>query len=121
LNDFFKYAQYINELLKNEYVVRSNRELEIIKLRFKDSLSLDNRNILYLLSIDRYINEADKGANVLAIQRPTIPKKIGYVLTSYLILSMSAVLGGIVGIMYVLISNAIRKRKESSATQSPSH
>jgi hypothetical protein len=117
LDDFFKYAHYINELLKNEYVIRSNKELEIIKSRFKDPLSLDNGILQYILSIDRYIVAADKGANVLAIQRPTMPKTIGPKFNSSLILAMSVVLGGMVGVMYVLISNAIRKRKESSANQ----
>ena len=118
LEDFFKYANYINELLKNEYVVLSNKELEIINSRIKeDQLTLDNEIVQTIRSIDRYIVAADKGANVLAIQRPTMPKIIQPKQQSSpsLILAMSVVLGGMVGAMYVLISNAIRKRKESSA------
>ena len=34
---------------------------------------------------------------------------------SMLYVALSIVLGGMVGVMYVLISNAVRKRKESSA------
>lgn len=119
LDDFFKYANYINELLKNEYVVLSNKELEIINSRIKEGhLTLDNEIVRTIRSIDRYIVAADKGANVLAIQRPTMPKTIQpkqKQLSKSSILAMSVVLGGMVGVMFVLISNAIRKRKESSA------
>jgi hypothetical protein len=117
LDDFFKYVYYINELLKNEYVVRSKEELEIIKSLFKYPLSLNNNIVSTITSINRYIKTADRGANVLDIQRPTIPKKIESKSksNSSLILALSVVLGGIVGVMYVLISNAIRNRKESSA------
>ena len=121
LDDFFKYTNYINELLKNEYVVRSNEELKIIKSKLKDPLSLDNGILKTILSIDRYIVAADKGANVLTILHPTIPKTIQSKSKSKpkskssLILAISLILGVMVGVMYVFISNAIRKRKVSSA------
>ena len=116
LEDFFKYANYINELLKNDYVGRLNDELKIIDARFKDlgTANSDIVNTVHL--IDRYIVAVDRGANILDIRRPTMPETIQPKKSNpSLILTMSVILGGMVGVMYVLISNAYRKRKESSA------
>jgi hypothetical protein len=110
LDDFFKYAHHINKLLKSEYVLRSNQELKIIEARFKDMVRPDSSIVNTLLSIDRYIVTADRGADVLAIQRPTIPKKVSP--TSFLILALSVVLGGMVGVFVLIVRNAITKRKE---------
>jgi len=110
LNDFFKYAQHINKLLENEYIVRSNEEFKIIETRFKDLGIADSKIIDTLLSIDRYIITANKGAGVLRIQRPTMPKKISP--RSNLILLISLVLGGIIGVFFILVRDALTKRKE---------
>ena len=113
LDGFFKYASYINGLLKDEYVVLAKKELRIIDVRFKD-MDLANSDIASsVLSIDRYIAAAENGANVLGIQRPTMPKKVSP--KSSLILAMSAVLGGMVGLLFIFIRNAVTKRKEQLA------
>ena len=113
LDDFFEYATHINGLLKDEYVVRAKEELNIIETRFKDFSTANDSIISNILSIDRYIVSAEKGSNVLAIQRPTMPKKIEP--KSSLILPMSLVLGGMVGMFFILVRNAITKRKEQLA------
>ena len=113
LDDFFEYATHINGLLKDEYVVRAKEELKIIDARFKDLGSTDSNIVNTVLSIDRYIATAEKGAEVLAIQRPTMPKKVSP--KSSLILAMSIVLGGMVGVFFILVRNAITKRKEQLA------
>ena len=110
LDDFFKYAIHINGLLKNEYVVRAKKELEIIESRFKNLGSADINNVDTVLSIDRYIVSADKEASVLAIQRPTMPIKVSPKIK--LILSLSVVLGGIVGVFFILVRNAITKQQK---------
>ena len=110
LDDLFEYATHISGLLKDEYVVRAKEELKIINARFKDLGSADSNIVNTVLSIDRYIDTAEKGANVLAIQRPTMPKKVSF--KSSLILAMYLVLGGIVGVFFILLRNAITKRKE---------
>ena len=109
LNDFFKYTMYIIELLKDEYVERAKDELKIIESRFKDLNSADSNIVDIVLSIDRYIVSANKGANVLDVQRPTMPYKVSPKNT--LILSLSAVLGGMVGVLFIIVLNAIKNRK----------
>ena len=113
LDDFFEFATHINGLLKDEYVVRAKAELYIIDARFKDLGSADSNIVDTVLSIDRYIVTAEKGAEVLAIQHPTMPKKVSPKVL--LILAMSIVLGGMVGVFFILVRNAITKRKEQLA------
>ena len=113
LNDFYNYAEYINLLLKDEYVSRANDELKIIETRFKDLSSAESSIIQTVLSIYRYIASAENGDNVLSIERPTAPKKVAP--KSSLILALSLVLGGFIGAAYVLIMNAIKTRREQLA------
>ena len=110
LDDFFEYSTHISVLLKEEYVVRAKEELSIIEARFKDLSTADSNIVNTILDIDRYIASAESGTSVLAIQRPTIPKKVSP--KSSLILAMSIVLGGMVGVFFILVRNAITKRKE---------
>ena len=113
LDDFFEYATHINGLLKDEYVVRAKEELNIIDARFKHLGSADSNIVDTVLSIDRYIVTAEKGAKVLAIQNPTMPKKVSPKVS--LRLALSVVLGGMVGVFFILVRNAITKRKEQLA------
>lgn len=109
LDDFFRYANFVNELLKKEYVVRANEELKIIESRFKDLASVDSSIIQTVLTTDRYIVSAEKGANVLSIERPTKPKKISP--KTSLILALSIVLGGFLGVIFITIRNTIKNKK----------
>ena len=109
LDDFFKYAEYINNLLKVEYINRAKDELNIIETKFKDFSGTNDTIISQILTIDRYIAAVKKG-DVFTIQNPTLPKKISP--RSRLILILSILLGGMIGVSYVLISNAICKRKD---------
>jgi len=111
LDDFFEYTKHIDELLKDEYLVRAKEELTIIEARFKYFSATGSNIVNSILSIDRYIVSAKRGASVLTIQRPSMPQKVSP--QSSLMLAISIFLGGLVGVMYVLISNAFRKRKEN--------
>ncbi|MDC1055747.1 Wzz/FepE/Etk N-terminal domain-containing protein [bacterium] len=113
VDDFFNYAIHINRLLKDEYVVRAKEELRIIDARFKDLNSADSNIVDIVLSINRYIVTAEKGSKVFAIQRPSMPEKVSP--KSSLTLALSVVLGGMVGVLFILIRNAIAKRKEKLA------
>ena len=113
LDDFFKYAHYINELLKAEYIARAKDELNIIETRFKDFSTANDDIISQILTIDRYVVSAEKGASVFAIQHPTMPKKVSP--KSFFILAISIVLGGMVGVFFILVRNVIKKRKEHLA------
>lgn len=106
LSDVFEYSNYISKLLKRDYLVRAKKELGILENRVKNIV--DNQNvILQLLSIDRYLVQAEKGEKVLLIQRPKLPKKIsvGYGVT----IPLSIIIGMILGFFYIFLRNFIRK------------
>ena len=108
LDNFFKYAEYVSKLMKTEYVNRAKDELNILETRSKNFPTATV--ISQILTIDRYIVSAEQGANVLVLKRPTLPKKTSP--SSTVIVILSIILGGIVGIMYVLISSATRDHKQ---------
>ena len=110
LNDFFRYTNYINEALKNDYVVRARDQLKIIKLSQKDS-ALGGYNMFEtILLLERFVLSVEKGTNVLRIQNPTIPEKVSP--NSLVILVISVVLGGMMGAFITLARSSIRKREE---------
>ena len=114
INDFFSYQTYTNNLLTNEYLARVKEELQIIEKRYqtfyqKEFLDLDVAIFNNVLDIDRYMNSVAKGVKALTLSRPTYPKKISPKGRKILILSV--VFGGMIGAMYVFVSNYIRKRK----------
>jgi capsular polysaccharide biosynthesis protein len=113
LDDFFKYATHINGLLTDEYVVRAKKELKVIEERFNNFRDADIGVIKYVLLIDRFISSAEKGASVLNIQRPTMPKKVSPKFSP--ILTMSVFIGGMFGVFFIFLRFAIAKRKEQSA------
>lgn len=113
LNDFFKYATNISEKLVNEYIHRAEREMKIRENVFSDLNRKDGDTVEVMLTIDRYIFAAEKGGKVFNIHRPTMPRKVS---PKNSILALYVALGGIVGTMYVLFSNYIRKRKEYLAS-----
>ena len=113
LDDFFNYAQHINELLKVEYIERAKYELNIVETRLKDFSTASDAIISQTLTIDRYIVSAETGSKVFTIQRPTMPEKVSPKSTR--ILAMHIVLGGVIGVFFILVRNAITKRKEQLA------
>jgi len=107
LEDFYKYAIFINENLNKNYVERAQDELKIMELRYKD---LSSSNIIKtVLSIDRFVVTAKKGESILTIDRPSMPIKISP--KSILTIILSSILGGMIGGVCVLISNSISNRK----------
>ena len=110
VNDYFIYANYINSILRMEYLKRAKDELKIIKTRFTDFSNVNEVIIEQLLIIDRYIVAAEKGAHVLLFERPDMPKKVSP--NSPLIIVLSIILGGIIGMTIAIIQNSNRKRKD---------
>jgi len=112
LDDFFKYANHINGILKNDYVTIAKYELNTIESTLGEKF--DSSNIKALLSTKRFIFSSEKNnLNILTIQSPTMPENISPKNT--LILLISVVLGGMTGVLFIHILYAIRKRKEQLA------
>tara|TARA_B100000963_G_C22581417_1_gene651033 strand:+ start:563 stop:1336 length:774 start_codon:yes stop_codon:yes gene_type:complete len=109
LNDFYNYTNHINEELKSDYVLRAKEELKYVKESILNSSIASDAITTRLLEIDRYIETADNGGNVLSIQRPMVPNKISD--RGSIVIATHVIIGGIIGICLVFIQNAFRKRK----------
>ena len=112
MDDFFKYANHINKMMKNEYFVMAKDELKNIESRSK-SFTSANGIFTILMSFDRFVASVEKGANPLKILNPTMPTKVSPL--SLQILLSSGLLGGMIGVFFIFIRNAIKKRKEQLA------
>lgn len=110
LDEVLKYADFVNEVLSKDYVDKAKDELELINLRFAKLSSVDIGYINHILSINRFLITAKKVTKILFIESPTMPKKKSP--KSKLTLFASLIFGGMIGVIFVLISNSIRIRKE---------
>ena len=115
LFDFFKYSSHISVLMNNEYISLAKQELKFIEETLKHLNYLDSNLIDTMLSVSRYIYKAENVDKAFTIQRPTFPKKVSPV-SSNSIFALCVILGGMVGTMYVLLLDYIRKRKEQMAS-----
>ena len=110
LNDFYKYTNYINDMMIDDYTVKAQQELERIQKRYKKILT-SNKNIIdKVLDMDRYISDINREGQVFEIDPPTAPEKVRP--KSPRILVLCFFLGLIIGSSYVLIKAAYRERKK---------
>ena len=108
LNDIFDYCSYVEKILKSTYLLKSKKQIEIIKKRleeFPETYSM----MQSLLNIDKFILDIKMGAEIINLQRPTLPKKLS--LNKLTVLIISAILGGIIGGLVTLIRKSIITRK----------
>ena len=110
LDDFYNYASYVNNVLTSEYILRAKEEINIINQRFNDFSATTDIITSKLLAIDRYIVEAEGGANVLILSRPEYPVQVWP--KTQLLLVISFVLGFMLGIIYIFFSDANRLHKQ---------
>ena len=123
LDSFYDYLSSLNEKLTRQYIARTRAEIAYIERRFKDFWSADDAlqdQVLVLLqhanevrTLERYVDRAQNGAYALEISRPTNPVVTSATPKTNLIIALSVVLGGFAGVAYVLLRNAIRRRRET--------
>ena len=119
LEDFFNYANHVNNELKNKYIVRAKEEINLIEKRFSliDS-SIPSQSIIIkeILLLERYILALDKAKTVFTIQHPTMPRKVSPESKFTFILSL--LLGLIAGMFFILIRKLVLKNKVKLAKSS---
>ena len=123
LDGFHSYLSSLNETLTQQYIERTGEEINYIERRFKDFWDEDEAlrdQVLILMQhtnevrkLKAYVERAESGAHVFEINRPTPPVVTSAASKTNLIVALSIVLGGFVGAAYVLLRNAIRRRRET--------
>ncbi len=115
VNEFFKYCNYVNDLLKSRYFNNVNEalKLEIIRLnKIKTKANILNLpNSEYSNFLIMMKNDYD----VIFIEPPTMPKKTSP--RSLLIAVISLVIGGISGLLFVLFNNMLQKMNLRNQTK----
>ena len=104
----YLYLQHINTLLTARYLQAAKDALVIIEARFKDYSAINDSVVNNTLAIDRYIKSVEEGAEALTIDRPTRPREA---VSSAMVLVLAVIAGGLIGIFYVFLRNAIRRHK----------
>ena len=108
-NQYDVQIQQANTALTNEVYLEAKTELAFIQTELTDALLGTERVATNMLNAKRIIQSIDSGQSVISFGSVSVVKSSPKV---PLILALSVVLGGMVGVIYVLISNAVRKRKE---------
>ncbi len=103
LKDCFDYATFVSDLLKEDYLLRSQQELNIIETRFKDFSTANDAIITKLLAVDRYIAAVNKGYKVIGIFYPTLPKQTSP--RPVFTMALFLLIGLLAGIIYVSFRN----------------
>lgn len=109
LNEFYNYANHINNALVPKYISKSKKELTLLEKRYKGKTESSRYIIEKLFSYDQYISRLNDGGRVLLVEPPTIPVKVEP--KPFRILGIFLLLGLIVGIFYVLVQKASQNRK----------
>ena len=123
LDAFHSYLSSLNETLTLQYIARTADQINYIERRFKDFWATDValrdqvlnfvQHLNEVRELESYVERAESGANVFEINRPTPPVVTSAAPKTNLIVALSIVLGGFVGAVYVLLRNAIRRRRET--------
>lgn len=103
LDAFFKYSQYINDIIRIKYKLEAINSLSII-----DKKSSGNKS--ESASIELFLFQISQGEQIFTINRPTEPTNVS--LNKYLVMITSSLFGGVIGSFFVLIRQNIRKRKQ---------
>lgn len=108
--NIYKYTQYINNLLKTEYLSRAKAERKYLELANKNK-GEKSINLKSYLDNDRYIGKLEQGENVLLINPQTVLKKNKPAIARTLI--FFALISTIFGIIFTYARISVRNYKKN--------
>lgn len=100
--------QRYNQTITSEMLNEANDELTVIQTELNDALLGTERVATNMLNAKRLIQSIDSGQTAIAFGSPSITKSFPRVA---LIVAMSVVLGGMIGVFFIFVRNVIRNRK----------
>ena len=102
----------LNQTITNQIYNEALDEVTLIKTELNDALMSTERAATNILNARRIIKAIDSGQKAISFGSVAIKKTSPKV---PLVLALSILLGGMIGIVLVLVNNSIRKRKESAS------
>ena len=112
LNEYQSQIEEANIALTNEVYLEATNELALIQNELTDALLGTERVATNMLNAKRIIQFIDNGQSAITFGSVSVVKSSPKV---SLILPFLVVLGGMVGVFFILVRNAIAKRKEQLA------
>ena len=109
LSEYQTQIEQANIKLTNEVYADATSELAVIQTELTDALLSTEIVATNILNAKRVIHSIENGQSVITFGSVSIVKSSPKV---SLILALSVVLGGMVGAIFILVRNAITKRKE---------
>lgn len=110
LQDFFNYANFINEKMKIRNIIKTK---DLIKT-LNTEIDINDKNVdriklvKEILPLKNFISLMNNGSNIFKIEPPTLPLKVPP--SSLLILAILAVLSVLIGVFIVIIRSAVTKK-----------
>ena len=102
----------LNQTITNQIYNEALDEVTLIKTELNDALMSTERVATNILNATRIIKAIDSGQKAISFGSVAIKKTSPKV---PLTLALSILLGGMIGVVFVLVKNTIRKRKESAS------
>jgi len=102
----------LNQTITNQIYNEALDEVTLIKTELNDALMSTERVATNILNATRIIKAIDSGQKAISFGFVAIKKTSPKV---PLVLALSILLGGMIGVVFVLVKNTIRKRKESAS------
>ena len=102
----------LNQTITNQIYNEALDEVTLIKTELNDALMSTERVATNILNAMRIIKAIDSGQKPISFGLVAIKKTWPKV---PLVLALSILLGGMIGVVFVLFNNSIRKRKESAS------
>lgn len=112
LSEYEAQIKHANEALTNDVYVNAKREFSLIQTEIANTLFSTETVARNLLNAKRIIHSIDSGQSAITFGSVSIVKSSSRV---QFILALSVVLGGMFGMLFIIIRNAIKKRKEQLA------
>jgi len=108
-NDVF---DKLNQTITNQIYNEALDEVTLIKTALNDALMSTERVATNILNATRIIKAIDSEQKAISFGSVAIKKTSPKV---PLVLALSILLGGMIGVVFVLVKNTVRKRKESAS------
>ena len=121
LEDMYLYLQFTDKMLSQRTLLKAKQQTETLQTSLSTLLSATENNIannentlISVLNIQSFASELENGNTLYSISRPSFPSKTS--LSIRIILLVSLIMGGMIGVAIVLVKNAIQKRREQTHT-----
>ena len=113
LNDYFSYADFINNAVTNNYIsmaIKSKEMYIALKTKLKyGEIPVDNNFLRDEIELNSYIDQL-RLSKIVNISQPTISKKVSP--NNKQIILIGFIFGFLTGFIYVILSNSFRKIKQ---------